>query len=300
MERDTKVQKKEDPDVQKKEDDEAKRRKGSEFFASLKLAPSEHLDTKGKIECPRCKKQMKYYCYNCVMVTDKEHTPVVKLPINLDIIHHPSEKLSKRYICWFLVCSLFIIFCSCFSTAIHAVILSKEAVMHESPNVPDYDPKETVLLFPSATAVDISVYPDLKNIKRVVVVDSQWQKTNGIISHPNLSKLPCVVISKQNTFFWRYQDVGEECLATIEAIFYFFRQLHQARHPDTPYEGQYDNLLFFYSHIYKTIQNAYQKEGKKMNRIPNFVEDVSANEEKGNTNNNNNNNNNNDNNNADN
>lgn len=145
--------------------------------------------------------------------------------------------------------------------------------MHESPNVPEYDPSDTVLLFPSADAVDISVYPKLSEIQRVVVVDSQWQKTNGIISHPNLAKLPCVVISKQNTFFWRYQDVGEECLATIEAIYYFFKQYSIAKNPDVEYDGKCDDLLFFYSHIYKTIQNVYQESGKQMNRIPNFVEE---------------------------
>lgn len=144
-------------------------------------------------------------------------------------IHHPSEKLSK-------------------SSAVHAVIVSAQATMHESPSVPDFDPAETILLFPSADAVDVSVYPRLRNVKRVVVVDSQWQRTNGIMAHPNLQKLPCVVINKvrwrclcvngcradgsaqRNTFFWRYQPdgMGESMLATIEAIYYMARDFHSA------------------------------------------------------------------------
>merc|ERR1711991_15441 len=129
---------------------EERKIKGSEFFASLKLAPSDHLDVKQKKPCPRCERSMKYYCYNCVIRVDEEHTPTVQLPIDLEIIHHPSEKLSK-------------------STAIHAVILSEQAKMHESPEVPEYDPETTVLLFPSATAVDILEYPKLASLKRVVV-----------------------------------------------------------------------------------------------------------------------------------
>ncbi len=100
-----------------------------------------------------------------------------RLTCGVRSIHHPSEKLSK-------------------SSAVHAVIVSAQATMHESPNVPDFDPAETILLFPSADAVDVAAYPRLRNVKRVVVVDSQWQRTNGIMAHPNLQKLPCVVINK--------------------------------------------------------------------------------------------------------
>ena len=59
--------------------------KGSAFFASLKLAPSEHLDSKEKTKCPKCNRNMKYYCYSCVEKVDAERTPVVRLPINLEM-----------------------------------------------------------------------------------------------------------------------------------------------------------------------------------------------------------------------
>lgn len=61
---------------------------------------------------------------------------LIVLTVFLKSIHHPSELLSK-------------------STAIHAVIVSPDAKMHESTDIPVYDPKDTVLLFPSADAVDI-------------------------------------------------------------------------------------------------------------------------------------------------
>ena len=197
---------------------------------------------------------MKYYCYECARRLD-ERTPSVTLPVALEIIHHPSEKPSK-------------------STAVHAVVLSPQARMHESPEVPEYDPETSVLLFPSATAVDIVDYPKLATLQRVIVIDSQWQKTNGIIAHPNLAKLPCVVISKRSTYFWRYQpkDMGDDFLATIEAIYYFYRDYLTAMNPGKPYDGSVDNLLYFFAHMYKVIQNAYKEKGKDMNRISNFVE----------------------------
>jgi DTW domain. len=55
-------------------------------------------------------------------------------------------------------------------------------------------------------------------IKRVVVVDSQWQKAKAVLSHPNLTKLKCVRINSSKTAFWRYQHHGDEFLATIEGF----------------------------------------------------------------------------------
>jgi hypothetical protein len=157
---------------------------------------------------------------------------------------------------------------------VHAVIVSPDARMHESPDIPEYDPKDTVLLFPSANAVDITEYKDLAAVRRVVVVDSQWQKTNGIIGHKNLARLPCVVISKRSTYFWRYQpkDMGDDFLATIEAIYYCYRDLICTLNPGKPYDGSVDNLLFFYSHMYKTIQSNYKESNKDFKKIANFLE----------------------------
>ncbi len=62
------------------------RTKGSEFFASLHLAPSGHLDGKEKAGCTACGRSMKYYCYSCVKsVGDAELTPVVRLPVALEM-----------------------------------------------------------------------------------------------------------------------------------------------------------------------------------------------------------------------
>lgn len=239
------------------DEDGSARTLGSAFFASLKLSPSEHLDREGKIKCGKCQRSMKYYCSSCLCRLDDDaspgRTPVVTLPVALEIIHHPTEKTSK-------------------STAVHAVVLSPQATMHEFPDVPEYDPADTVLLFPSPGAVDICEYQG--PIRRVVVVDSQWQKTKSIVGHANLARLPCVVISKRNTFFWRYQpkEMGDDFLATIEAIYYFYRDYQTSRNPGVPYDGSVDDLLYFYAHQWKVIQDVYKQSGKSFKRIPKFLE----------------------------
>ena len=75
-----------------------------------------------------------------------------------------------------------------------------------------------------------------------------------VVGSDRVSKLPCVKINSQKTLFWRYQTVGENCLATIEgtalhtppagllylqqsltssfsdvvvAIYYFYREYYQ-------------------------------------------------------------------------
>ncbi len=80
----------EDPSTRKakqsKTDEASHRAVGSAFFASLQLAPSEHLDVKGKSKCPKCQRNMKYYCYSCVAkIGEEAATPVVRLPIALEM-----------------------------------------------------------------------------------------------------------------------------------------------------------------------------------------------------------------------
>ena len=96
-------------------------------FANLKLAP---FPFKCRFFCPICRHSCLMYCPFC-MVPLKEYTPPhVELPIQVDILHHPKEKKAK-------------------STAVHAVALCPNQVrMWEYPTVPDYNPEETLCLFP--------------------------------------------------------------------------------------------------------------------------------------------------------
>lgn len=66
--------------------------------------------------------------------------------------------------------------------------------------------------------------------------------------------------------------MGDEMLATIEAIYYMYRDLFTATHPGEAYDGRFDNLLYFFAHQYKLIQDVYKQKGGKVRNKPNFVE----------------------------
>jgi hypothetical protein len=68
----------------------------------------------------------------------------------------------------------------------------------------------------------------------------------------------------------RYQKgKTEDHLATIEAVYFFCRQFHEALHGCgasgwAPYGGEYDNLLYYYSHQYMQIQRLYAERKDEM------------------------------------
>lgn len=72
-------------------------------------------------------------------------------------------------------------------------------------------------------------------------------------------------IEAEKTLFWRYQKgKTEDHLATIEAVYFFCRQFHQALHEAdvsgwAEYDGQYDDLLYYYSYQYELVQRIYRE-----------------------------------------
>ncbi len=66
--------------------------------------------------------------------------------------------------------------------------------------------------------------------------------------------------------------MGDDFLATIEAIYYCYRDLICTLNPGKPYDGSVDNLLYFFAHMYKTIQNDYKQSNKDFKKIANFLE----------------------------
>jgi DTW domain-containing protein YfiP len=105
------------------------------------------------------------------------------------------------------------------------------------PDFPDYTEEEgTFVLYPSEGALsfeDINI-----PVKRVIVLDSQWHKCFSMTSDERISNLPRVKIRNYSTTFWRYQKKGPDHLATIEAIYYFYREYHLSQHGT--YNGEYD------------------------------------------------------------
>jgi len=125
------------------------------------------------------------------------------------------------------------------------------------------NPKPSEGLDPSVQEIDF------KAIRKVVFVDSPWQKTRRMLSDPKLTGLKCVHIDLQKTLFWRYQKCGDNCLATIEAIYYFFKEYHTKKTRN--YDGEYDNLLYYYSLFYNIIQDHYKTTSKEFPRIDNYI-----------------------------
>jgi hypothetical protein len=57
--------------------------------------------------------------------------------------------------------------------------------------------------------------------------------------------------------------LSDNHLATIEAIYYLYREYAEAfEMKGSLYDGRYDNLLFYFKFFYNMIQNKYRKEKK--------------------------------------
>ncbi|KHJ84080.1 DTW domain protein [Oesophagostomum dentatum] len=192
-----------------------------------------------------------YFCYDCRLSLPGVFTPHVKLPCDVDIIKHPSEKNSK-------------------SSAIHCKIVAPEQtrVMHMRycmiSQIPDVNYKLQVLVFPSPSAISVEEYVRTKGpIKRIVVLDCTWFQVHMMQKLPQIQGLPCVSLSKYRTAFWRPQhNVDESGLATIEAIYYALRE-YQEYGLKKPYEGEFDDLLYWFflskQHVDKKQEEYHRK-----------------------------------------
>lgn len=226
-------------------------------FSDMKISSIEPLLTAKRVKCPSCKKNRCYYCYDCeIPLTDS--VPRVELPVKADIVHHPAEHRSK-------------------STSIHGAMLAPDWVRvveyPDSINPADMDPNTTVLLFPSKDSVNVCDLPKerIDKIQRVVLIDSQWQKTGGMMRNEYIAALPCVKISTARTAFWRYQSHGADHLATVEALYWFMREFYEAK-SGKKYEGHFDDLLWYFSNTFYLIQDYYKKHPEKtFNHIDGYI-----------------------------
>lgn len=122
-------------------------------------------------------------------------------------------------------------------------------------------------------------------IEKAIFIDSTWNQSKGIYKDDRIRKIPCVVIQSRISQFWRHQKGSPRWyLATIEAIHQFLIELHlhhwglnpqykgikncftesalneiDSLYRDSPkaYNGQYDNLLYFFRHMYDLIHTYY-------------------------------------------
>lgn len=131
-------------------------------------------------------------------------------------------------------------------------------------------------------------------VEKAVFIDSTWNQSRGIYKDERIKKLPCVVIQNRISQFWRHQKGSPRWyLATIEAIHQFLVELHVnvwgvhqnyagIKHcfddsfldqsvvnmSDKAYNGQYDNILFFFKHMYDLIHAYYNHDQLRAYKRP--------------------------------
>ncbi|KAG8145049.1 hypothetical protein E2320_013424 [Naja naja] len=234
----------------------------------------ERAQKQGRSKCPRCHGSRMFYCYSCYVPVETvpvEDIPIVKLPLKIDIIKHPNETDGK-------------------STAVHAKLLASEDVtIYTYPCIPDYEEMqhEIALIFPGPNSVSISNIPlslqakcktDTKglaaepspkcaklepSLSSSMSEDKLPESKNALKKIVFIDRLLQIELKSKKTCFWRHQKGKPETyLSTIEAIYYFLVDYHKEVLKEK-YDGQYDNLLFFFSFMYKLIRKAKDSAGKK-------------------------------------
>lgn len=126
------------------------------------------------------------------------------------------------------------------------------------------DPSAYVILFPDESSVELKdlLVEEFSKIRNVIVIDGTWSQAAAINRTDPYCNLRRIKINPNlKTVFWRYQDLGEHCLSTIEAIYYFMREFQECKDVGTVsvYDVRLDDLLYFFSYFYHLIQQSYIK-----------------------------------------
>lgn len=207
---------------------------------ALQINPDQVLDEcSERVACSECNKKVKFFCYLCHKpIPSLEHKiPSIRLPFKLDVIKHKMEGDGK-------------------STAIHAKIVAPEdvdIVQYEEGCLEGADLERTALLFPGPDAENIADI-DPASFDKVLVIDGTWSQAKSMINKNSaFLKMRKVTVNPRKTRFWRYQTVDDSYMATIEAIYFLYRD----QLPREAYDGRYDALLYFFKYFYNLIQSRY-------------------------------------------
>ncbi|CAG4923511.1 unnamed protein product [Colias eurytheme] len=127
-------------------------------------------------------------------------------------------------------------------------------------------------------------HSDILPIDRLILIDSTWNQSRGIYADSRLQVIPKVVLQNRVSQFWRHQKGSPRWyLSTVEALHQFLLELHicawgcdvgytteltinspvHSEEPHSqciPYNGQYDNLLFFFKFMYEKLHSIYKHE----------------------------------------
>lgn len=232
-----------------------------------------------------------FFCYTCcsLLGVTQQEIPFIKLPVKIDIIKHPNETDGKSTAIHAKILApsdVTIYTYPCIPDydkgKVVLVFPGPEAVSVEDMMQRLHDQTDRRSRYysdeprvkrlksekvESATRTaenSESGTPDEANglesklspLERVVFIDSTWNQTNKISTDERLQGLLRVELTMRKTCFWRRQKGKPDTyLATIEAIYYFLTDFH--KHCLAPeYNGEYDNLLFFYSYLHSVVHKA--------------------------------------------
>ncbi|KAM9311260.1 tRNA-uridine aminocarboxypropyltransferase 1 [Gastrophryne carolinensis] len=264
------------------------------LLENLQVSSQEVLEVaqkKGRSICPKCKSSRMFYCYTCYVPVESvpvEDIPFVKLPVKIDIIKHPNEtdgKSTSAHAKLLAHEDVTVYTFPCipdYANNKHDIILVfpspdsmslKESLKYLTGQNDCKDvlasepPSKCLKLHTETNGCDNEEKVKTQNIKteclkKVVFIDSTWNQTNKIISDERLQGLLTVELTERKTCFWRHQKgTPDTYLSTIEAIYYFMVDYHE-QILEMDYHGEYDNLLFFYSFMYRLVKNAKHAAGK--------------------------------------
>ena len=142
------------------------------------------------------------------------------------------------------------------ATGVHLGILAPNCKLCEVTALPQLDPFTTVVLYPDEDASPANTV-DPSRITDVVVIDSKWGQSRGVLENPALHGLPHVRIGTYRTAYWRYHTKGvpEDGLCTVEAVYFLCRELHARAHVKGDCHC-YDDLLYYFAFMHRRVHAA--------------------------------------------
>jgi len=123
---------------------------------------------------------------------------------------------------------------------------------------PVYDPETTMVLYPGEGALTARELLEIGQLpQRVVVIDSSWNKSNGVLIREPVGKLRRIKLETSVSAFWRFKttrcddEVLNKGCSTIEAIFFLCREIHMAGGEKECH--CFDNLLWYFDFFHKKV-----------------------------------------------
>ncbi|KAI9011210.1 DTW domain-containing protein [Gaertneriomyces semiglobifer] len=259
-------------------------------FETFKIDRTAPIHSQERFPCPKCSKRQKVYCPRC-FVPLGHSPPTVTLPVPVDIYRDPRETEGKSTSAHAKILAgddvtikIENIISHTLETSIIDDYANPERVLLLFPSkvrsvghIPYWNGcdltgyycrkvfhfKKFPVTPSTGGSFQYSVIFRLRHCLtlffRLIVLDGTWKQGRAMANSisKNGLRFRHVRIHERQTLFWRHQPFGESHLSTIEAVYWFFRDYHEA-YCSTAYNGSYDNLLFYFKYQWELIQGFYR------------------------------------------